>query len=169
MDIHSYEKIWLVVAVLLIAGFISTVTYGATAVGVQMIDDDGGTIDANALDEDPRFSDPRVEQVGENHYAAYVVAQQFIFRPDPITVPANSTVTFYVTSPDVIHGFEVVGTNANTMVVPGQVSKLTVTVDDPGEYGILCNEYCGNGHHTMEGKLIVKPEDEYAQGGSTDG
>ena len=55
------------------------------------------------------------------------------------------------------------------MVVPGQVSKLTVTVDDPGEYGILCNEYCGNGHHTMEGKLVVKPEDEYAQGGSTDG
>jgi len=168
MDIHSYEKIWLVLAVLLIAGFVSTVTYGATAVGVQMIDD-GGTIDANALDEDPRFGNPRVEQVGENHYAAYVVAQQFIFRPDPITVPANSTVTFYVTSPDVIHGFEVVGTNANTMVVPGQVSKLTVTVEEPREYGILCNEYCGNGHHTMEGKLIVQPEDEYAQGGSTDG
>jgi cytochrome c oxidase subunit 2 len=168
MNIHSYEKIWLVLATLLIVGLISTVTYGATAVGVEMVSDSGGTINASALDEDPRFSEPRVEQVGDNEYAAYVVAQQFIFKPDPITVPANSTVTFYVTSPDVIHGFEIVGTNANAMVVPGEVTELTVEMNEPGEYGILCNEYCGNGHHVMEGKLIVQPESEF-QGGETDG
>jgi len=168
MNIHNYEKLWLVLSMLLIIGFISTVVYGATAVGIEMVNDEGGTIDSTALDEDDRFSEPRVEKVGDNEYAAYVVARQFIFEPDPIEVPANSTVTFYVTSPDVIHGFEVVGTNANGMVVPGEITELTVEVNEPKEYGILCNEYCGGGHHTMEGKLIVVPEDEFELEDSSD-
>lgn len=168
MNIHNYEKLWLVLAMVMIIGFISTVVYGATAVGIEMVSDDEETIDSTALDEDERFAEPRVEQVGDNEYEAYVVARQYIFEPDPIEVPANSTLTFYVTSPDVIHGFEVVGTNANAMVIPGEVTKLTVNLNEPGEYGILCNEYCGGGHHTMEGKLIVVPEDEFEQGGQTD-
>ena len=161
MHIHDYEKIWLVLAMLLIVAIISTITYGATAAGIGMISDQEEPIDSNALDEDERFAEPRVEQVGENEYEAYVIARQFIFEPDPIEVPANSRVTFYVTSPDVLHGFHVEGTNANTMVIPGEVAKLTVEPNEPGEYGIVCNEYCGAGHHTMEGLLIVHPEDEF--------
>jgi len=164
MNIHTYEKLWLVAAMVLIVGFIATVTYGAVGVGVEMIDDDGATLDPNSLDEDERFSDPRVEQVGEDEYEAYVIARQFYFQPDPIEVPANSEVTFYVTSADVIHGFEVAGTNVNTMVIPGEVAKLTVQFDEPGEYGIVCNEYCGSGHHGMEGKLNVIPEEKYDGG-----
>jgi cytochrome c oxidase subunit 2 len=165
MNIHTYEKLWLVVALVLIVGFIGTVTYGAVGAGIEMVDNEGGTIDATAVGEDDRFSEPRVERVGENEYEAYVVSQQFIFRPSPIEVPANSRVTFYITSIDVIHGFEVVGTNVNTMVIPGQVAEITVEFDEPAEYGIVCNEYCGEGHHDMEGELVVVPEDEY-EGGS---
>jgi len=72
-------------------------------------------------------------------------------------------VTFYVTSRDVIHGFEVVGTNANTMVVPGEVSDITVETDEPQEYGLLCNEYCGAGHHVMEGKVHVVSQAEFEE------
>ena len=74
--------------------------------------------------------------------------------------------TFYITSPDVIHGFEIVGTNANTMVIPGQVAELTVNFNEAGEYGVLCHEYCGSGHHTMEGSVVVQPPDEYESGGA---
>jgi cytochrome c oxidase subunit 2 len=81
--------------------------------------------------------------------------------PVQIEVPANSEVTFYITSRDVTHSFSVVGTNVNTMVIPGEISQMTVQFDEPGEYGILCNEYCGEFHHTMEGKLNVVPEDEF--------
>ena len=165
MHIHDYEKIWLVLAMLLIVAIITTVTYGATAVGIAMISDQEETIDSNALGEDDRFAEPRVEQVDDNEYEVYVIARQFVFEPNPIEVPANSRVTFYVTSPDVLHGFHVEGTNANTMVIPGEVSKLTVEPNKPGEYGIVCNEYCGSGHHTMEGLLIVHPEDEFEQDG----
>ncbi len=163
MNIHTYEKLWLAASMVLIVGFIATIVYGSVGIGIAMVDDDGGTIDPNALGEDERFSEPRVEQVGENEYEAYVVAQAFIFQPDPIEVPANSEVTFYVTSRDVTHGFAVAGTNVNTMVIPGQVAEMTVQFDEPGEYGIVCNEYCGSGHHYMEGKLIVHEEDEYEQ------
>jgi cytochrome c oxidase subunit 2 len=69
-----------------------------------------------------------------------------------------------VTSADVLHGFQVAGTNANTMVIPGEVAEITIETKEPGEYGILCNEYCGSGHHGMEGLLRIVPENEYQEG-----
>jgi len=167
MEIHRYEKIWTAAALLLIVGFIATVTYGTVGAGVKMVDDSGGTVDAGSLG-DTEFGDPGVTQVGENQYEVHVVARQFLFQPgttSPIRVPANSEVTFYVTSADVVHGFEVAGTNVNVMVIPGQVAEITVRFDEPGQYGIVCHEYCGAGHHTMAGQLVVVPEDEY-EGGS---
>ena len=161
MHIHAYEKLWLAASILLILLLIGSVTYGAVGPGVAMVADSEQPIDSQGLDEDERFSEPRVEQVGENQYAAYVVAYQFGFEPSPIVVPEDSTVTFYVTSRDVIHGFEVAGTNANTMVVPGEVSEITVQTDEPQEYGLICNEYCGAGHHVMEGKVHVVSQAEF--------
>jgi len=168
MEIHRYEKIWTVVALLLIVAFIATVTYGAVGAGVKMVDDSGGTVDPGSLG-DTEFADPGVTQVGEDSYEVHVVARQFLFQPgtsEPIRVPANSEVTFYITSADVVHGFELAGTNVNTMAIPGQVAKVTVRFDEPAEYGIVCHEYCGGGHHTMAGQLVVVPEDEYNSEGS---
>jgi cytochrome c oxidase subunit 2 len=69
-------------------------------------------------------------------------------------VPANTPVTFRLTSTDVVHGFQIVGTNGNTMILPGYVSQFTTSFE-PGEYLITCNEYCGLGHHMMAATLIV--------------
>lgn len=160
MKIHQYEKLWLVGSFVLIVLFIATITYGATALGITMVGE-GETVDPNALDDHPDFGDPGVEQVGENEYEAYIIAHTFFFEPDPIVVPAGSTVTFHITSSDVIHGFDLVGTNVNTMVIPGEVATIQVEFDEPGEYGVVCNEYCGGGHHYMEAILEVVPEDEW--------
>ncbi|SDK46553.1 cytochrome c oxidase subunit II [Natronorubrum texcoconense] len=161
MNIHTYEKLWLVAAMVLIVGFIATITYGSVGLGITMVGDQQPTIEPSEISDDERFGEPRVEHVGENEYEAYVVAQTFAFSPDPIEVPANSEVTFYVTARDVIHSFSVAGTNINTMVIPGEIAEMTVEFDEPGEYGIVCNEYCGSGHHDMEGMLHVVPEDEF--------
>ncbi len=161
MEIHRYEKLWLGAALLLIVTFISTIVFGAIGPGVAMVDADGGTIAPDELSESDRFSEPRVEHVGGDRYEVYVVARRFAFQPGTIDVPAGSNVTMYVTSADVIHGFEVVGTNVNVMAIPGQVARVEVHFEEPGEYGILCNEYCGSGHHVMEGKLNVVPQAEY--------
>jgi cytochrome c oxidase subunit 2 len=161
MNIHTYEKFWLAASMVLIVGFILTITYGAVGLGIAMVDDSSETIDPENVGEHPGFDDPGVQQVGENEYEVYVIAVQWNYLPAQIEVPADSTVTFHVTSEDVIHSFSVVGTNANTMVIPGEIASITVETDDPGEYGIVCSEYCGDFHHDMEGKLTVVPQDEF--------
>ena len=168
MNIHTYEKLWLGAALVLITVFIATVTYGSVGLGIAMVDDSQETVDPEALGDHPDFGDPGVEQVGEDEYEVHVVAEAFLFNPgsdqfglDPIEVPEGSEVTFYVTSRDVIHSFSLAGTNVNTMVIPGEVAEMTVEFEEPGEYGILCNEYCGEAHHEMEGTMIVHPEDEW--------
>jgi len=168
MEIHRFEKLWLGVGLVLIVGIIATVAYGAVGPGVAMVDDDGGEIDhetvANGNYEQANFKSPGVRQVGENEYTVHVVARQFLFEPgtqEPIQVPAGSEVTFYVTSPDVIHGFSVAGTNLNTMVIPGQVAQFTTRFDEPGEHGIVCHEYCGAAHHTMAGTIEVVPQSQF--------
>ena len=182
MEIHEYERFWIAASLLLIVLFIGTVTWGAVGQGVTMVSDGGGSIDASEVGDHPDFGelpDDAVRRTGEDQYDVYVLARQFNFVPgtgQPIEVPADSTVTFHVTTPDVTHGFEVVGTNVNTMVIPGQVTEFTVEFDEPAEYGIICNEYCGTGHHLMEGRLVVVPEDEFSlpgesgdDGGAMDG
>ncbi len=162
MKIHQYERLWIVAAMVLIVLFIATIVYGAVGAGVAMIDAGGEPVDPNALDEHPQFSDPGVYQVGEDEYEVYIRAIHPSFIPGDIVVPANSTVTFKVTSGDVIHGFNVVGTNANAMVIPGEVTSMTVEVGEPQTYGIICTEYCGEFHHIMEAELRVVPEEEFS-------
>ncbi|WP_423998773.1 cytochrome c oxidase subunit II [Haloarcula salina] len=168
MQVHRFEKVWLGAALLLIVGFIATVAYGSVGVGVAMVDDSGGEINAQEVqsgDTGTEFDDPGVYQDGEDNYSVYVVARQFQFVPgsgdNPIRVPADARVTFYVTSADVVHGFSVVETNINTMVIPGQVAEVSVRFDEPGTYGLVCHEYCGAAHHTMGGSVEVVPQDEY--------
>lgn len=168
MEIHRFEKLWLVGALLLIVGFIGTVAYGAVGPGVAMVSDSGGQLDhdaiANGNYNETSFKSPGVRKVGDNEYTVHVVSQQFLFRPgtnEPIRVPQGAEVTFYVASADVVHGFEVVGTNVNTMVIPGQSAQFTTRFDETGEYGLVCHEYCGSGHHTMAGQIVVVPQSQF--------
>jgi len=171
MEIHRFERAWLVAALVLIVAFVGTIVYGAVGAGVAMVDDSGGTVDATEPTTSPNFNDPGVYRTGDGEYDVYVLARQFSFAPgsgSPITVPAGSNVTFHVASADVTHGFNLVGTNVNTMVIPGQVSELTVSFDDPATYRLACHEYCGAAHHDMEGTVEVVPRDQFNASEVTD-
>lgn len=161
MEIHRLEKIWIAVSLLFIVGLIASIVYGVAAVGVGTVDDSGQQLDPSGLD-DTEFADPGGHWASDDHYVVHVVARQFLFQPgtqEPIMVPANTTVTFYVTSPDVVHGFYVVGTQLNAMVIPGQITEVTTEFDEPKTYGVVCHEYCGAGHQSMAGQLVVVPAD----------
>ena len=45
--------------------------------------------------------------------------------------------------------------NINFSVVPGYDYALHVTPTAAGDFRIVCNEFCGIGHHTMVGRVIV--------------
>lgn len=85
------------------------------------------------------------------------IAEQFAFVPSCLMVPAGRTVTFRTTTPDVIHGMLIQGSNANTMIVPGYISQLSTRFDKPGTYAMPCHEFCGVGHHAMWGRIQVVP------------
>jgi len=115
-------------------------------------------VDPARLAEDPHFGQPSVKEVAPGRYEAYVVARAWSFHPGDIRIPKGSTVSFRVTSADVTHGFEIVGTNVNVMIVPGFVTQVEQRFDQPGQYLILCNEYCGAGHHFMQARIIVEED-----------
>jgi len=155
MQVELYERIWMWAATALIALFLGAIVATAAAQAIQP-PSHVETINPAALATHPEFGRPAVTARSDGSVVVPVVAAMFAFGPDPIEVPARVPVTFRVTSADVIHGFQIVGTNANAMALPGYVSQFTVTFAKPGEYTIACNEYCGLMHHAMVGKVIVK-------------
>ena len=76
------------------------------------------------------------------------------------TVLAGQEVEFQVTSADVNHGFAIYKNKtrllAQTQAMPGYVNKLRYKFTEPGEYEVLCLEYCGLAHHGMSAKFTVK-------------
>lgn len=155
MKVHVYERAWIWAASLMIAGFLAAIVVSASNNAVHP-PSHVETIDPTRVDSDVEFGSPRVEERNDGSMLVIGVARMFTFRPDPIHVPYGVPVTFRLTSPDIIHGFQIVGTNANAMVIPGYVSQFAVTFPRPGEYLIVCNEYCGLAHHLMQGKIVVE-------------
>lgn len=54
-----------------------------------------------------------------------------------------------------MHGFSLQPVNINISAYPGYEHVITLTPTESGEFGIVCNEFCGIGHHTMTGKIYV--------------
>jgi cytochrome c oxidase subunit II len=62
----------------------------------------------------------------------------------------------HLSSIDVNHGFSLYPVNVNFQVVPGYDYGLRVRPNASGDYRIICNEFCGIGHHVMVGRVIVE-------------
>jgi len=61
----------------------------------------------------------------------------------------------HLSSVDWMHGFSLQPENINIQVHPGYDMVVTVTPTSSGEFSVVCNEFCGIGHHTMVGKIHV--------------
>lgn len=62
----------------------------------------------------------------------------------------------HVSSLDLQHGFSLLPVNMNFQILPGYDHVLTITPTISGVHSIICNEFCGIGHHLMTGKFIVE-------------
>ena len=101
------------------------------------------------------YLEPKVTKLDEKTYQVFAVAQMWQFQPAEIFIPVGSEVDFYVTSKDVVHGFNIYEKNVNLTAVYGNINKSTVKFDKPGIYKIICHEYCGVGHQAMQAQIIV--------------
>lgn len=111
----------------------------------QVRDENGEPVDINGV---PVVHPPAGEDV-------YMAARMWSWSP-VLELEKGKTYRIHLSSLDLQHGFSIYPLNINFMALPGQDYVITMTPTTSGEFSILCNEYCGLGHHMMVGKLIVK-------------
>lgn len=85
----------------------------------------------------------------------YMIARLWNFWPI-LELEKDKTYKLHLTSMDYNHGFSLQPTNINIQVVPGYEHVIKITPNESGTFAIVCNEFCGIGHHEMVGRLYVK-------------
>jgi len=98
----------------------------------------------------------------------YLAAMTFQWTPI-LKLEKGKQYTLHISSLDVNHGFSLFPVNVNFQIVPGYDYGLRVTPTASGDFRIICNEFCGIGHHTMVGRVIVVDSlgQDVAQAGGT--
>jgi cytochrome c oxidase subunit 2 len=94
----------------------------------------------------------------------YMAAMTFTWMP-VLKLQKDVQYTLHLSALDVNHGFSLFPINVNFQVVPGYDYGLRVTPNIAGDFRIICNEFCGIGHHTMVGKVIVEDTRVSSAGG----
>jgi cytochrome c oxidase subunit 2 len=84
----------------------------------------------------------------------YLAAMSFQWLPI-LQLQKDVEYTLHLSALDVNHGFSLYPINVNFQVVPGYDYGLKVTPNASGDFRIICNEFCGIGHHVMVGRVIV--------------
>jgi cytochrome c oxidase subunit 2 len=163
MHIHidPLEKKWLYVASGMVGVLILAVLY--TAIGGFHPPGHIETIDSASLHLSPEFAENNlgVRTDPDGSVRVTLVAARYGFFPRDIEVPAGRPVTFRIASADVLHGVHVPMTNMSTMIVPGYISTVTTEFAKPGEYPMICNEYCGMGHDHMWSRITVVAKENW--------
>lgn len=84
----------------------------------------------------------------------YLLARKWEFYPI-LELEKGQSYRVHMSSTDWQHGFSLQPININLQIQPGYEMVLTITPDSTGEFTIVCNEYCGIGHHQMLGRIHV--------------
>jgi len=86
----------------------------------------------------------------------YLLARMWQWYP-ALQLEEGKSYTLHLSSADLNHGFNLQPFNINFQVVPGYDYGLRITPNQAGDYRVICNEFCGIGHHLMIGKILVTP------------
>ena len=84
----------------------------------------------------------------------YMIARLWQWWPI-LELEKDQSYRLHLSSMDWQHGFSLQPVNINVQVHPNYELVMTVRPDQSGEYGVICNEFCGIGHHNMVGKIHV--------------
>lgn len=159
------ELRWAAIVAAIVGIILIAILYAAIAMHVNP-PSNSEYVDPKSLHLSAEFTESnlgtRVDADGR--VVARVIATQFEFVPNCFVLPANRDVTIRLTSPDVIHGILVTGTNVNTMVLPGWVSQVHTVFRKTGDLLMPCHEFCGLGHSQMMATVRVVPPEQFRPG-----
>ncbi len=174
IHIDQLERKWITISLVVIGLFVGIITIDAFFHGVNP-PSKVETVDSASLHLNKEFAENNlgVQIDAKGNIIVRMVAGRYSFFPKHISVPAETPITLRWVSMDVLHGVHIPMTNMSTMIVPGYVAEITTTFPKPGEYPVLCNEYCGLGHNHMWSNISVIAKEDWtamaksvAKGGS---
>lgn len=168
LHVDPLEKKWIVAAIGMILLFSGIIVVDALFHGINP-PSKVETIDSARLHLGKEFAEDNlgVQADANGKIIIRMVAGRYGFFPKHIAVPADTPLTFRWVSMDVLHGVHMPMTNLSTMIVPGYVSQVTTTLPKPGEYPLLCNEYCGMGHDHMWSNISVVAKEHWTAPATT--
>lgn len=90
-----------------------------------------------------------------------IVATRYAYEPSEVAVTEGETVRLLVRSGDGPHGFEIKQLKVKKELLRGAAPvSIEFTAGAPGRYPILCSEFCGDGHGSMKGMLVINARPE---------
>lgn len=101
------------------------------------------------------------EMDGNGSITLRMLAQQYLFIPHCVLVPAGVPVRLRITSADAVHSLAIDGTAYNIKVLPGTVSEAQLQFSNVGVYKTACREFCGAGHYAMRSEVRVVPREQF--------
>lgn len=156
IHVDNLERKWVAISLVVIALFVGIITLDALFHGINP-PSKVETIDSAKLHLSEEFDEANLglKTDAQGNIIVRMVAGRYSFFPKSIEVPSDTKITFRWVSMDVLHGVHIPMTNMSTMIVPGYVAQITTTFPKPGDYPMLCNEYCGLGHNHMWSNIKV--------------
>ncbi len=150
MSINVFEKRAFLVSVASVVVSLGLIAYATWGMGINVPT-------CIPLGSKP-FAQASVTKHEGGNYEVHYVARMWAFEPSVLRVPTGSTLDIYAVTKDVTHGMLIAGTNVNLMLVPGAVANSRVHFAKPGIYTIVCHEYCGKNHQSMNARIEVSDQ-----------
>ena len=131
----------------MIGAAIILIFLGALAFHYLILIDTGATF--------PKGVKPIVIRVIARQYVWEFIYPNGTVSYDKVVLKAGQPYIFNLTSADVIHAMYIVQLGYKLEAIPGYYYPLYIVINKPGVYNIYCAEFCGPGHYTMIGEIIV--------------
>ena len=92
-----------------------------------------------------------------NYKEITLVASNWKFTPATIEVKKGENIRLKIKSNEGTHGISIPDFNVKTgKIAPGVEKVVAFTANKAGTFDFRCNVFCGSGHSSMKGRLIVK-------------
>lgn len=114
-------------------------------------EDPAVTVEVEAFQWGWRFTFPEAD----------VVVTGTSSEPPEIYLPVDESIAFLLTSDDVQHAFYVPRFLTKRDVIPGRTNRFDVVIEEPGQYGGKCAEFCGLLHAEMNFTINAVSQSEF--------
>jgi len=77
------------------------------------------------------------------------------FSPSQFEAKVGVALTLEIASVDFAHGFNMPDLKLRADLPPDTVTRIDLLFDKPGSYVFFCDNFCGDDHEDMFGKIVV--------------